>query len=174
MTQKPNFWLACNGLSMVSRLANNKPIKATEPHVDLLTAARELLNSSRYKVELRYVQGHQDNSHLTVLSRDAWLNIEVDLIAKQKASTPHMGPIHYKLPGNPWGCYADSHQMLDTALWMAINGWETQAYWTQQKNPSLNQLKQVNWLSLKQAMKAIPLGKWEWASKQMSAHFAHG
>jgi len=56
------------------------------------------------------------------------LNIKADLIAKQKASMPHTGPICYKLPGNPWGCYVDNQcivKQLNLKIQAAINRRET-------------------------------------------------
>jgi len=36
---KPDLQLACDGLSVVKRLTNQKPIEPTEPHADILLAA---------------------------------------------------------------------------------------------------------------------------------------
>jgi len=122
-----------------------------------------------------FVHGHQDNGNPTALSRKAWF--EADLLAKKKASTPHMGPICYRLPGNPWGCYVDNHRIvkqLDSMIRAAINGRETLEYWSQWKNLLVDKLKQVDWSSLERAMKTVPIGKCRWASKQMLGHFAHG
>jgi len=105
---------------VISRLTNDKPIKATRPHTDLLMAARELMASCGYKIELMFVQGHQDDGKPTALSREAWLNIKADLITKQKALTQHMGPICYTLPGNPWWCYVDNQHIVkqfDLKIW---------------------------------------------------------
>jgi len=70
----------------------------------------------------------------TVLTRDAWLNVEADALAKQKTTHPHTGPLAYKLPGYPWGCYQGSHwimKQLGPTLWKFINGSDTLKYWAQ-------------------------------------------
>jgi len=63
------------------------------------------MQTSNYKIELAFVRWHQDTGQVTALTRDAWLNIEADLMAKTKASNSYSGPLIYKLPGNAWGCY---------------------------------------------------------------------
>jgi len=107
---KPTFRLTCNGLSIINRLSNVKPIKPTKPHADLLIAAHNLISTSMYEIKLVFVRGHQDNGIPTVLTRDAWLNVEADWLAKQKLTTPHTGPAFYSLPGNHWSCYVSSNQ----------------------------------------------------------------
>jgi len=137
-----------------------KPIEPTEPHADLLIVAKELLSSCGYQVELVFVCGHQDHGHPMTLSRDTWPNVEANLLAKQKASIPHMGPIYYKLPGNPWSCYAENQQIMkqfDMSLWMFINRKYAQTYWAKCKSLHPEQLKLVDWQSLKCTMKSVPL-----------------
>jgi len=65
-------------------------------------------------VELAFVRGHQDTGVPTVLSRDAWLNVEADALAKTTVATPHIGLVHYKLPGNAWACYAGNQRVLNS------------------------------------------------------------
>jgi len=127
-TQTPPFCLACNSLSVVNHLQNPRPIDPTKPHADLLIAAKTLLHNSQYRINLVFVRDHQDTGHPMVLARDAWLNIEADLIAKEMVSLPFVTPPFYKLPGNPWGCYMEKRQIviqLDLELWQYINGNET-------------------------------------------------
>jgi len=95
-TQTAPFRLACDGLSVVTRILSHKPIEPMEPHADLLGAACTLLQSCRYNVDLIFVCGHQDTGTPMVLARDAWLNVEADALAKDKASTPHAGLECYK------------------------------------------------------------------------------
>ncbi len=76
-----------------------------EPHADLLEAAWALFATSLYHINLKFIHGHQDNGNPMALTHDAWLNVEVDLLAKAKMAQPHQGPQYFKLPGNAWGCY---------------------------------------------------------------------
>jgi len=116
-----------------------RAIDPTKPHADLLVTAQGLLSSCGYKVELMLICGHQDNRHPTVLSRDAWLNVEADVLAKQKVETPHMGPAYYKLPRNLWGCYIGTQcivKQFNITLQTFVNGNNTMNYWAKQKNLS--------------------------------------
>jgi len=74
----PPLHLACDGLLVVSRLQSDKPIEPMEPHMDLLGVACMLLTTCGYQVQLVFVCGHQDQGYPTVLTWDAWLNVEVD------------------------------------------------------------------------------------------------
>ncbi len=68
VTMKPLLRLACDGLSVINRLSNNHPIDPMEPHADLLQAARTLIDTSAYTIQLQFVRGHQDKGLPTVLS----------------------------------------------------------------------------------------------------------
>jgi len=121
----PTFWLACDGLSLVSRLSASWPIDYTKPHADLLVAAWGLIITCGYQIELVFVQGHQDTGQPTVLTRDTWLNVEADLLAKQKVSISHKGPLFYKLPDNQWSCYTDTQcvvKQFTLTIWTFVNG----------------------------------------------------
>jgi len=135
MMIKPQFCLACNGLSVIMHLQASRPIEQTKPHFDLLTAARNLLITCLYKVELVFVWGHQDNGTPMALTHDAWLNIKANSLAKAKITTPFTGLSAFKLPGNPWGCYVKQQyiatQLLAT-LRKLINGQVTLSYWEKQ------------------------------------------
>ncbi len=107
-TEKPSLRLACDGLSVITRLQMQRLIDPTKPHADLLTAAKTLIDMSPYQIILAFVRGHQDTGYPTVLIHDAWLNVEVDLIAKETVKTPFASPQFYKLPSNSWGCYTEN------------------------------------------------------------------
>jgi len=103
--------------------------------------------------------------------------MEVDTLAKHKTSLLHTGPLQYKLPGYPWGCYLGKHhrvKQLQQSLQTFINRKDTLKYWEQWKQSSQDQLKEIDWQSLGCAMRSIPLSKRCWVTKQMSGHFAHG
>jgi len=122
-----------------------------ELHANLLGTTRTLLQSCGYKVKLIFVRGHQDTRIPMVLAQDAWLNIEADALAKDKASTPHVGPECYKLPGNAWVCYADNRHLLkqfDESLRTHINGQELQCYWEKRKAIHPTILSWVDWSAI--------------------------
>jgi len=64
-----------------------------------------------------------------VPTRDAWINVEANKLAKTKVDPLQRVPPYYKLLGNPWGCYTGTKQIVtqfDAALQTWINGKETQ------------------------------------------------
>jgi len=101
-----------------------------ESHAELLVVAKMLLQTCAWLSE--FVCSHQDQGYLTVLARDAWLNVEVDKLAKTKVALLHSVPNYFKLLGNPWGCYAGKTcivKQFDTTLCTWINDQEIKAYW---------------------------------------------
>ncbi len=173
---KPTLRLACDGLSVIQRLLNPSPIEPMEPHADLLAATRHMMSTCGYNIDLQFVRGHQDHGP-TVLARDAWLNVEADLLAKQMVISKHIGPLVYSLPGYPWSCYIGKRRVVkqfSKTLRTFINGKGTQQYWEQRRHYTQAQIQEVDWNSLGRAMQSAPLQQRRWASKQMSGHFAHG
>jgi len=176
MSTKPTFQLACDGLSVIQRLLNPSPIEPMEPHADLLAATRHMISTCGYNIDLQFVRGHQDHGP-TVLARDAWLNVEADLLAKQMVITKHTGPLVYSLPGHPWSCYIGNRRVVKQftqTLQTFINGKGTLQYWEQHRNYTQAQIQEVDWISLGRAMQSAPLQQRRWVSKHMSGHFAHG
>jgi len=128
-------------------------------------------------VHLVFVRGHQDSGTPTVLSRDAWLNIEADTLAKSTNSLPHIGPLSYQLPGFPWGCHVGRHRVvkqLAQSIRTHVNGLDTLNYWATKKQRPPKILQTVDWPSLGRAMRSSKPPRRRWASKLMSGHFAHG
>jgi len=74
--------LACNGRSVLDRLWSSKPINPFAAHADLLHACRHITQQLTCRIQYLHVKGHQDSGQTTVLSWEAWLNIEADKAAK--------------------------------------------------------------------------------------------
>jgi len=162
VSTKPVLRQACNGLSVINRLSNNHPIDPMELHADLLQAARTLIDTSAYTIQLKFVGSHQDNGIPTALTRDAWLNIEANTLAKQKLTSTHTRPILYKLPGNPWSCYVGMERVvkqLHQSLQKTINRQEMIHYWEQCKNLTPASIQTVDWTVFGRAMREIPQSK---------------
>jgi len=54
----------------------------------------------------------------------AWMNIEMDLLAKATITRDAKGPPKYKLEGKPWICYIEGQQQIknvSTTLCTHIN-----------------------------------------------------
>jgi len=52
-----------------------------------------------------HVRGHQDLGITTVLNQTAWMNIEMDLLAKATIKSNFTGSQKYQFDGEPWVCY---------------------------------------------------------------------
>jgi len=56
-------------------------------------------------IKFKHVKGHQNNGQSLALSWTAWMNIEMDMQAKQeRAQTPYQGPEQYTIPFEGWRC----------------------------------------------------------------------
>jgi len=124
-----SMWWIVSGHACVSPMAN--------------WPNQTLLSSCSNQIDLVFVQGHQDKGLPMVLSHDTWLNIEADLLAKQKAATLFTGHLYYRLLGNPWGCCLGTQwivKQFNTSLCFFVNGHKSIKYWAKQKQVHSNQI----------------------------------
>jgi len=96
--------IACDGKLALDHVQSTHPILPTEPHADILQAIRAKASSTGFDFQWHHVKGHQDGHTPMVLSRDAWLNIEADILAKATVNPEYQGPEYYHLPGEGWTC----------------------------------------------------------------------
>jgi len=96
-----SFLIACNGKSVVDCLNSTKLIQA---HYDLLSAIQKLRKSLPMTSQLTHVKGHQDMGTTTVLPRTAWMNIKMDMAAKEKVDKNQTKSRAWHIPGEPWSC----------------------------------------------------------------------
>jgi len=76
--------VACDGQLVLDQLWSNKSIDPFASHANLLSACHSIVTQLQCRVQFIHVKGHQDNGLPTVLLREVWLHIEVDLAAKIK------------------------------------------------------------------------------------------
>ncbi len=57
------------------------------------------------KCTFKHVRGHQDVGLTTAFNQTAWMNIEMDLLAKAMIQSNFTGPQKYQIDGEPWMCY---------------------------------------------------------------------
>jgi len=88
--------VACDGRSVLDRLKSKKSIDPFMAHTDLLRACKNIQLQMSYKIKLVHIKRHQDKGYPTVLSREAWLNIKADLMAKSHIN--NRTPKHPNLP----------------------------------------------------------------------------
>jgi len=58
------------------------------------------------------MKGHQDNGLPTVLSREAWLNIEADLAAKERINITQLFGTKGPIPFKPWGLMINQRKIV--------------------------------------------------------------
>jgi len=111
-----------------------------------------------------------------VLSRTAWLNIKVDLLAKSRIDTQHQAKQGYRLPNKPRHleiCGLCTAKHPKHSLKNALNRPPAQQYW-KTKMPNLSpSLAELDTDATKQAMWETPAHKWQWVTKHITGQFAH-
>jgi len=93
--------LACDGRSVLDRLRSSKTIDPFAAHADLLCACRHITHQLTCRIQYLHVKGHQDSGQTTVLSWEAWLNIEADKAAKASLQGEFLGNSTLRLPFEP-------------------------------------------------------------------------
>jgi hypothetical protein len=81
--QTGQITVACDGESALDYVFdwNNRVLRASTPHLDLIVAIRRMIKASPLKWKFRHVKGHQDD-YAGPLDRWAALNVEMDSLAK--------------------------------------------------------------------------------------------
>jgi len=75
--------IACNGLSALKQAQCNHPTEPTLAHYELIGAIQTLKSKLTISLNFEHVRGHQDDGVTMVLMRQAWMNIEMDELAKK-------------------------------------------------------------------------------------------
>jgi len=110
---------------MLLQVQSMWPLLPTEMHADLLLAVKALARVSQYIIKWNHVQGHQDDNAIMVLSHNAWLNKEVDSLAKKKLDPQWKGCSTYQIPGKCWTCSIGPSRIpkqLTESIRMLLNG----------------------------------------------------
>jgi len=168
--------VACDGKSALDRIQSTHPILPTEPHADLLQAIRSKTNAG-ICIQWCHVKGHQDGTTPTVLTRDAWLNIEADLLAKAAVDPKYHSPIRYRLPGEGWICHVRQHRVvkqLANTLRDHINTEPIEKYWKKKFQITEPNWSNIDWEGVGRAYRESPPNTRRWATKHTSGFFAHG
>jgi len=99
--------IACDGLSALQQAKSNRPADLAAAHYDLIGAIHQLCVQIPIKVTLVHVKGHQDTGSITALLRLAWMNIEMDGLAKAMIDMQKQGPAWYQLGKEQWVCHIE-------------------------------------------------------------------
>jgi len=117
----------------------------------LLQAVKSKASQLGIRINWCHVKGHQDGQMPTVLSRDAWLNIKADLLAKATVNPRYTGPTPYQLLGKDWICYINQKciikQLVET-IHVHINGVLADKHWKQKFRLSDSTWQSIDWYRL--------------------------
>jgi len=174
---RPTFRLACDGESVLARLKWPCLTDPQEPHADLLSATRTLVQHSEVSVDLYHVKGHHASSNFGPLTCNATLNIEANQLAWTKLTLYTSSPVNFHIPWSQGVCYMGSHQMekeFARTTQGHINGQLTKAYWEKCYNLLAGIWNWIDWESISRAMQELPTHHQHWVSKYVSVHFGTG
>jgi len=166
--------LACDGRSVLDRLRSKKSIDPFAAHADLLRASKSITSRLQCHINYYHVKGHQDNGQPTVLSREAWLNIDADKAAKTAIQQTSPGDPTVSLPFEPWTLIIKRRKIVKhhrRELRQAMNGPEAHSYWDT-KLPSGTQT--LDNPAMERALSESTPSRRRWVTKHITGHFAHG
>jgi len=81
--QAGQITVTCDGLSALQQAQQDNPTDPMLAHYDIIGAIQTMKSKLRVQLNLEHVCGHQDDGIMTVLTRQAWMNIKMDKLAKQ-------------------------------------------------------------------------------------------
>jgi len=102
----------CDGLSALKQAQSDNPTEPTLAHYDIIGAIQTLKGKLRVRLNLEHVRGHQDDGVMTALTRQAWMNIEMDELTKKTIDPAATQPTRYHIPGEPRICYAAGKRLV--------------------------------------------------------------
>jgi len=111
-----------------------KTIKPLEAHYDILAAIQNIQDQLKIKTTLYHVKGHQDTDVTMVLSREVWMKIEMDAIAKEKVKSYTRQKGLTKILEELWACSINGHKLvknIDKQLREHMHNAEITEYWTE-------------------------------------------
>jgi len=169
--------LACDGRSVLDRLRSTKTIDPFAAHSDLLRACKNIQSQLTCTIKFIHVKGHQDNGLPTVLSREAWLNIEADLMAKSRIDCTILLPEFHPLPFEPWSLLINNQKVVKhhrRAIRMTMNGPAAQQYWKEKLTLPNSEPTALDTQAMERALSESTPGRRRWVTKHITGHFAHG
>ncbi len=165
--------IACDGLSALKKARVDWPTEPGEAHHDLISAIRNLRRHIPLKLIFEHVKGHQDQGLITALPRLAWMNIEMDALAKNKLLLATAHNQLEKIPFESWTCSIEGRRTikhLPLALRRHLNGQIILNHWATRTWFSPKIADTIDWASAEGAMNGMPLAKRQWVSK-LAARF---
>jgi len=169
--------LACDGRSVLDRLRSHKSIDPFAAHADLLRASQHIMKHLRCHIRYAHVKGHQDSGLTTVLSREAWLNIEADIAAKAAIQSEISGDTAVPLPFEPCSLLITNQKIVKQhrrAIRLALNGPTAHQYWATKLPGTTSLPATLDMQAMERALSESTPGRRRWVTKHITGHFAHG
>jgi len=148
-----------------------------EAHHDLISTIKNLQTVLPLKTSFIHVKGHQDQSMIMALPQLAWMNIEMDSLAKQKLSQAERITMNDQIPFNGWTCRIEGQciiKHLPKALCCHLNGKIILNHWATKSRFSTKATQAVDWESAEKVMNQLPQSKRQWVSKLAAAFLPDG
>jgi len=89
-----------------------KLIKPTEAHYNILAAIQNIRAKLPINTTLHHVKGHQDTGLTMVLSREVWMNIEMDEQVKEKVKQYRVQKGLTRMLGKLWACSINDRKLV--------------------------------------------------------------
>jgi len=153
--QHGSFTIACNWNSVIQWLNSKQPIDPSVAHADILIASQNITQSLTFNIQFTHIKSHQDTKHTMVLTREAWLNVEADRLAKDHMTTGHTGWPQLQPTMGRMACgnsQQSSGQNLRKQKWDACSGTKAEAYWSKKYRMDQARVKELDTKALEQAM----------------------
>jgi len=169
--------IACDSKAALKKAQQEYPTEPSEAHYDLISAIQNLRKVIPLTLKFEHIKGHQDQGMTMVLPHLAWMNINMDLQAKQALSAENQTACQEKIPFKGWTCLIEGRQPtkhLTENLCRHLNGKNLLNYWWTKGQISQQTEQIIDWKSVDKAMKALPAAKRQWVSKAATKFLPDG
>jgi hypothetical protein len=166
--------VACDGESALDYVFdwNNRFIRASTPHLDLIVSIRRMIQASPIRWKYRHVKGHQDD-YAGPLDRWASLNVEMDSLAKAhwlQATEGEYVPVQ-AIKNEPWSVWASEVKFihpLKQDIYSHVHNPIVDEYWYSRDRYQPETQSQWDWQALAAAMKKTTITRRHWLTKHTS------
>ncbi|CAJ1933471.1 unnamed protein product, partial [Cylindrotheca closterium] len=165
---QPSVKMACDGLITLDKSFSEAHLSSSGAQFDLASTIRALLRHLPLQVHWRHVKGHLDKQR-PFSQLDWWEQRNLD--SKAQAYRRLLESTGQSAASNPRSLFIDGvkSSKLDQAHIMELVSLPAlQAYWSSKDRLSEQSIREVDWLSLARAMKALPANLQRWTPKHIS------
>jgi hypothetical protein len=171
--------IGCDGLSALNKARIDSDFaNPNEPQFDLITAIRQVRQTSESTWQWRHIKGHQDAVR-PVQELDQWSqwNIAMDTAAKAHWNNTKGTSVFAPLFGEPWPTIVDGKKIVSNMrqeLRTLCNTPPAMEYWRMKDRFGSVPPEEIDWDSLGHAMSSLPTQRQHWISKTVSGFCSTG